>query len=153
MCRSSVLYKKMHLHTSTLRCKQVFQSPVANTVPCAVLWIRDYWGWCYRLEIALLATAGGCLLRSLCETDHKSVWRRPHWKLIDRLTEELVTWRCCTAWSNQFNMRASLHLKLMKLGPHPIHDYLQFSFWSINVCYRCENGMKNQVKVVWHIIH
>lgn len=35
--------------------------------------MRDYWGWCYRVEIALLATAGGSLLRSRHQTDYKSV--------------------------------------------------------------------------------
>lgn len=87
---------------------QVFQSPTTETVSFAVLWIRDYWGWCYRVEKALLAPAGGSLLRSHHQTNHKSVSARPHWKLIDRQTEELVTWRWCAIWSNQFNMGASV---------------------------------------------
>lgn len=70
-----------------LRRKEVFQSPTTEDVSYAVLWMRDYWDWCYRAETALLATAGGSLLRSLWETVHKSVLARP--KLINRLTEEL----------------------------------------------------------------
>lgn len=103
-----LFYKRRYTSTSTLGRKQVFQSPTTEAMSCSVLWIKDYWGRCYRVEILLLATAGGFLLRSLHKTDHKSVSARPHWKLIDTLTEELVTRRWCAAWSNQFNMEVSV---------------------------------------------
>lgn len=104
-----LFYTRRYTSISTLRHKQDFQSPTTEAVSCSVLWINDYWGQCYRVErLLLLATAGGFLLRSLHKTDHKSVSARPHWKLVDMLTEELVTWRWRAAWSNQFDMEASV---------------------------------------------